>query len=122
MKMLDDVYGFMEAFDQIQNKEQLQDLYLKLIQEEYRELFEAVETKNEVEEFDACIDLIWVILGHMIVKGWNVPGGWNEVTRSNMSKLDPTTGKAIHREDGKVIKPPTWSPPNLTPHLNIKEI
>lgn len=118
MRMIQDVQQFMAAFDQLQNREQLGDLYLKLIKEEYKELTTAVKEKNEVEEFDACLDLIWVIVGHMIVKGWNVQGGWEEVRRSNMSKLDPTTGKAIHRADGKVIKPETWSPPNLLPYLN----
>src|SRR6188768_1928388 len=113
MNMKQDVLKFMEAFDQIQNKDQLQDLYADLIYEEFDEFREALMEMNEVEEFDACLDMIWVIIGHMIVKGWDVEGGWNEVTRSNMAKLDPATGKAIHREDGKVVKPANWTPPNL---------
>lgn len=122
MNMKQDVLKFMEAFDQIQNKDQLQDLYADLIYEEFDEFREALMEMNEVEEFDACLDMIWVIIGHMIVKGWDVEGGWNEVTRSNMAKLDPATGKAIHREDGKVVKPANWTPPNLLPFLNKETV
>lgn len=40
---------------------------------------------------------------------------WDEVWSSNMSKLDPETGKAIHREDGKVMKGPAYRAPDLLP-------
>lgn len=44
-------------------------------------------------------------------------GAYNEVARSNMSKVDSTTGKVLKREDGKVLKPETYSPPNLSPFI-----
>jgi len=44
-------------------------------------------------------------------------GAYNEVYRSNMSKVDSVTGKCIKREDGKILKPDTYSPPNLIPFL-----
>jgi len=34
-----------------------------------------------------------------------------------MSKVDPATGKVIKRDDGKVLKPATYSAPELTPFL-----
>ena len=44
-------------------------------------------------------------------------GAWNEVMRTNFAKIDPVTGKVRKREDGKVLKPESWQPPNLTPFL-----
>jgi predicted HAD superfamily Cof-like phosphohydrolase len=108
----------MDAGDQFgMHQEDLTRLYLKLIEEEYGELFDAILVKDEVETFDACLDLIWVIVGFMHAKGWNASDGWQEVARSNMSKVNPATGKMDRREDGKVIKHPSWSPPNLIPHM-----
>lgn len=117
--VFDDVKKFMDAGDQFeQDPVKLQELYLKLIGEEYGELFDALGMKDEVETFDACLDLIWVIVGFMHSKGWNAESGWKEVDRSNMSKVNPETGKMDKREDGKIIKHPLWSPPNLLPFMN----
>lgn len=45
--------------------------------------------------------------------GINGPMAWDEVWSSNMTKLDPETGKAIHREDGKILKAPSFRPVDL---------
>ena len=45
--------------------------------------------------------------------GADAEGAWNEVLKTNLSKIDETTGKVIKREDGKVLKPEGWEPPNL---------
>jgi predicted HAD superfamily Cof-like phosphohydrolase len=37
---------------------------------------------------------------------------WDEVKRSNFSKIGPS-GKVERREDGKILKPDTYSPPNI---------
>jgi predicted HAD superfamily Cof-like phosphohydrolase len=47
------------------------------------------------------------------MKGYDVDGAWAEVARSNLAKIDPTTGKVIKRPDGKVLKPEGWTPPSL---------
>ncbi len=118
MKLINDVYQFMDGFQQhTLDQEKKAKLYRKLIREEYKELFDAVDNQDEVEELDACLDLIWVIVGYMHSRGWDIEGGWDEVARSNMAKLDPLTGKAIHRADGKVIKPEGWTPPDLRPFV-----
>jgi predicted HAD superfamily Cof-like phosphohydrolase len=57
--------------------------------------------------------MIWVILGYCYMKGFDVDGAWKEVARSNLAKIDPTTGKVIKRADGKVLKPEGWTPPEL---------
>jgi predicted HAD superfamily Cof-like phosphohydrolase len=42
-----------------------------------------------------------------------------EIQRSNMSKLG-ADGKPIYREDGKVMKGPNYSPPDLAGVLSSK--
>lgn len=104
-----DVNTFIEACDQpVDVSSQI--LYWNLIQEEYQELMVALK---ETEELDACMDLIWVILGYCKMKGWDVYGAWDEVARSNLSKIDIQTGKVVKNENGKVMKPEGWQPPQL---------
>ena len=112
MNMHRDVSTFVEACDQKPSDENI-DLYYELIREEYSEFVDAVEDGNEVEQLDACMDMIWVILGYCYMKGWNVNGAWNEVSLSNLLKIDPQTKKVIRREDGKILKPEGWKAPNL---------
>ena len=107
--MYNDVVKFIEACDQEKKWDNVA-LYIDLIEEEYDE-FMAAGTK--VEELDACMDMIWVILGYCYMKGFDVEGAWKEVARSNLAKIDPVTGKVLKREDGKVLKPEGWTPPDL---------
>lgn len=110
--MYNDVKTFIEACEQPKSEENAQ-LYHSLIVEEYNELEIAYHRVDRVEELDACMDLIWVTLGYCYMNGWDVQGAWNEVARSNLSKINPETGKVIKREDGKVLKPEGWTPPSL---------
>lgn len=64
-----------------------------------------------------AIDIIFVAAGFLNSLGIDVEAAWAEVLRSNMSKLDPETGKACRREDGKIMKGPNYSPANLIPVL-----
>lgn len=86
-------------------------LYFSLVKEEFDELCEAVKNYDMVETADACADLIWVIEGLCHSLGIPLQRVWDEVARSNMSKT--VDGKLIKREDGKVLKPDTYSPPNI---------
>lgn len=87
------------------------DLYLNLIREEFEELEEGHKNKDVVEVADACGDLIWVILGMCNSLGINIAPVWQEIVISNMSKT--VEGKVIKREDGKILKPDTYFPPNI---------
>jgi predicted HAD superfamily Cof-like phosphohydrolase len=110
---------FMIAGDQTvdnYNKSQY-NMYLDLIKEEVQELQDAVDQDDKVEQLDALIDILVVVVGALHSLGADAEGAWNEVIRSNMSKVDPATGKVIKREDGKVLKPATYSAPELTPFL-----
>jgi hypothetical protein len=108
-----DVKTFIEACDQKINISN-QILYSNLIEEEYREFLSSISDKDEL---DACMDMIWVILGYCYMRGWDVDGAWKEVARSNLSKIDPLTGKVNKRSDGKVLKPEGWTPPQLEQFL-----
>jgi hypothetical protein len=107
-----DVHLFTSACDQKPSVENC-DLYKKLIGEEYDEFVDAVRANDDVEQLDACMDMIWVILGYCQMKGYNVAGAWDEVVKTNMAKVDPLTGKVRRREDGKILKPEGWLPPNM---------
>ena len=62
---------------------------------------------------DAICDLLYVTYGAAIALGVDINPFFEEVHRSNMSKLDPETGMATYRNDGKVIKPSTYSPADI---------
>ena len=88
-------------------------LYKKLIDEEYSEFIEADLANNDAERLDACFDMMWVIIGYMKARGWDCEQAWDEGAKSNLSKIDKTTGKVIRREDGKILKPEGWKPPDF---------
>jgi predicted HAD superfamily Cof-like phosphohydrolase len=110
-----DQYHFMQACDQTTgkfNKDQYF-MYLSLIDEEFKELEQAVHDNDTVEQLDALIDILVVTLGALHSGGFDAEGAWKEVMRTNFAKVDPATGKVRKREDGKVLKPEGWQPPNL---------
>ena len=102
---------FMKACDQSVTGDQKQfDMYMNLIDEEYRELKDA---PDDVETLDALIDILVVTIGAIHSAGWDAEGAWKEVMRTNFAKIDKETGKVRKREDGKVLKPVGWAPPDL---------
>ena len=118
----EDSRNFMKAIDNTTdsfNWDQLS-LYVKLIDEEWNELHDALEAQAEpdrVETLDALVDLLVVTLGAIHSMGADSQGAWNEVMRTNFAKVDPVTGKVRRREDGKVLKPSDWTPPQLEKFL-----
>jgi predicted HAD superfamily Cof-like phosphohydrolase len=120
---------FMRACDQAvdgSNEDQFK-MYLRLIKEEFDELQvaqginletgEQVRPVNKVETLDALLDIIVVTIGAIHSAGMNGEGGWKEVMRTNFAKIDKETGKVRKREDGKVLKPLGWTPPELAPFV-----
>ena len=107
-----DVLMFQQACDQKASPENAA-LYKSLMEEEFKEFIDAHWNRDEVEMLDGCMDLIWVTLGYCYMNGWDVQSAWNEVARSNLSKINSETGKVIKRADGKVLKPEGWTPPQL---------
>ena len=92
--------------------EEVVDLRLDLINEEVGELCEAVERDDMTEIADALTDILYVTYGMGAALGIDLDKCFEEVQRSNMSKLGED-GKPMYREDGKVMKGPNYSPPNF---------
>jgi predicted HAD superfamily Cof-like phosphohydrolase len=111
---------FMKACDQsVDNFNESQfNLYTKLIQEEVDELWTANADADRVECLDALIDILVVTVGAIHSMGADAEGAWKEVMRTNFAKIDHETGKVRKREDGKVLKPQGWTPPDLKPFVN----
>ncbi len=110
---------FMRACDQTvdaRNADQF-NMYLKLIEEEAEELNQAILAKDKVEMLDALIDILVVTIGAIHSMGADAEGAWKEVMRSNFAKIGED-GKVRKREDGKVLKPVGWTPPNLKPFVD----
>jgi len=110
---------FMRACDQSVDKfnEQQYAMYIKLIDEEHQELLEATLAEDRVEQLDALIDILVVTIGAIHSGGFDGEGGWKEVIGTNLAKIDKETGKVRKREDGKVLKPVGWTPPDLKPFV-----
>jgi predicted HAD superfamily Cof-like phosphohydrolase len=89
----------------------------RLLVEELLEYREAIAKGDLVEAADALADMVYIIVGTAVSHGLkNFPAMCAEVQRSNMSKLG-ADGKPIIREDGKILKGPNYSPPNLKQFL-----
>lgn len=110
---------FMKSCDQsVDNFNELQyAMYVKLINEEHQELLEATLADDRVEQLDALIDILVVTIGAIHSMGADAEGAWKEVMMTNFAKVDKETGKVRKREDGKVLKPTGWVPPNLKPFI-----
>ena len=99
------------------NDLKLSKLYERLVQEETQEFWDGIEHDDDIETLDGICDSIVVLVGYAYSKGWDIMGAFDEVVRSNASKIDKKSGKLLKREDGKILKPETYSPPNLTPFI-----
>jgi predicted HAD superfamily Cof-like phosphohydrolase len=111
---------FMRACDQTVegfNQEQFK-LYVNLIDEEFKELKEAIENEDMIETLDALEDILVVTIGAIHSAGMDGEGAWKEVMKTNFAKIDHETGKVRKREDGKVLKPIGWVPPGLAPFVS----
>lgn len=88
------------------------ELRLELIVEEVEELADAIDNEDLIEVADALTDILYVTYGAGHAFGIDLDACFDEVHRSNMSKLD-ANGEVIYRADGKVLKGPNYFPPDL---------
>ena len=93
-------------------------MYVKLIDEEVGELHQAVSAGDLIEQLDALIDIMVVTVGAVQSLGVDGEGAWKEVMSTNFAKIDSLTGRVRKREDGKVLKPVGWQPPQLSKYIN----
>ena len=94
-------------------------LRINLIKEELLELEEALNEKNIEETADALTDILYVTYGAGHAFGIDLDKCFDEVQKSNMSKLDKF-GNPIYNDQGKVMKGPLYFKPNFRKILNIK--
>lgn len=108
-------------------------LRLKLIKEEWQELLNAcgyevdhhgtlVDSRRQdiVEMADALGDIVYVCFGMAIEMGIDLNRVIAEIQRANLSKLGED-GQPIFRYDGKVLRGPNYSPPNILEVLRSQE-
>lgn len=133
-KQLNQLEQFQKAFGGLCNEEPTLIprenwlLRLNLSQEELDEYKDACEDENIVEVFDSILDRLFLAFGDAVEHGLQgvLEKGFDEVFRSNMSKLDENgnaiiNGVGIHDETrpmGKVLKSKNYSEPNLSQFLS----
>ncbi len=118
---IDQVKEFTEAFnikyskDMNPNLDQSTiDLRFRLMEEENQEYLEAAKNNDIVEIADALGDILYILCGTILAHGLQdkIVEVFNEIQRSNMSKLD-INGKPVIREDGKILKGPNYFKPKI---------
>ena len=112
------VKKFMETFGQeVKTKpefpsDKIVKLRYDLIKEELDEFAQAIKDRDITEVADSLTDILYVTYGAGIAFGIDLDKCFDEVQRSNMSKLGED-GKPIYNENGKVMKGPNYFKPNL---------
>lgn len=87
-------------------------LRVRLIHEEFAELQEAMAAQDLPAVAKELADLLYVVYGTAVSYGLDMDPVFREVHRSNLSKVG-----GYKREDGKWVKPPTYSPADVQPLL-----
>ena len=122
MSNFQSVKKFMKTFGQeVKSKaefpnDKIEKLRYELIKEELEELNQAIKDKNLKEVADSLTDILYVTYGAGHAFGIDLDECFNEVQRSNMSKLG-SDGKPIYNEIGKVMKGPNYFKPDLSKFL-----
>jgi len=127
-KQIEAVRKFHETFKQENGTEpRLIDenqfsLRYNLMAEENKEYFMACENQDLTEIADALGDKLYILCGTILKHGMQdiIEKVFNEIHASNMSKVGED-GKAIMREDGKILKGPNYFRPNLKQFIENAE-
>lgn len=90
-------------------------LRVRLIQEEFDELKEAMVAGPLSSVAKELADLLYVVYGTAVSYGIDMDPVFREVHRSNLSKVG-----GYKRDDGKWVKPATYSPARLEPILEAQ--
>jgi predicted HAD superfamily Cof-like phosphohydrolase len=90
-------------------------LRVRLIQEEFAELQEAMAAEDLPGVAKELADLLYVVYGTAVSYGVDMDPVFREVHRSNLSKVG-----GYKRADGKWVKPATYSPAQVEPLLAVQ--
>jgi predicted HAD superfamily Cof-like phosphohydrolase len=120
--MMDDAQAMVAAFHRLfeivghdvptELDERTKALRVRLIHEEFEELKDAMAQGDLAAVAKEMADLLYVVYGTAVSYGINMSPVFQEVHRSNMTKVG-----GHKREDGKWVKPATYSPAQITPIL-----
>lgn len=94
------------------NEKEVRSLRIKLLLEEVQEYLTAEGADDLIGVADALGDIAVIIFGTAAAYGIPLPEVFDEIHRSNMAKVSEH-GSVIRREDGKILKPEGWTPPNI---------
>lgn len=97
------------------------ELRLDLIEEEFNETAADMYVDDLIGIADGLADLLYVVYGAAVEYGIDIDAVFAEVHRSNMSKLDEN-GLPILRKDGKVLKGPNFSPPDIKKCFDLQSL
>lgn len=100
---------------------QLQAFRRKFITEEFIEFIRAEAKEDAKEELDACVDMVYVILGYCYLRGWNFAAAWDRVHEANMTKERVPEGDPRARSPWDVVKPPGFVPPDHSDLVRIPD-
>ena len=124
--IIEAVEKFHDAFNIKNNYEPTSEISIndmelrhRLMEEENNEYLEAAKNNDLVEVADALGDQLYILCGTILKHGMQhkIEEVFAEIQKSNMSKLDEN-GKAIYREDGKILKSDLYFKPNIKSVLN----
>ena len=87
------------------------EMQFKLIDEEFSEFSDAYWHEPVENQLKELADLVYVAFQFAEAAAWDLDVALERVHKSNMSKM--VNGKALRREDGKVLKGPNYQKPNL---------
>lgn len=90
----------------------------KFMREELDEYDRAYAEHNLHDQFDALIDLGYVMFGTVHLQGLPYAAGWSIVHAANMAKVRAQRAEDSARSSTfDVVKPPGWVKPDLSPLL-----
>tara|TARA_B100000029_G_C17097586_1_gene786679 strand:- start:75 stop:473 length:399 start_codon:yes stop_codon:yes gene_type:complete len=124
VKKFHETYGLPVKETPDISDEKTNQLRINLLAEELDELKEALADGNIVEVLDALTDLQYVLDGAYLsfgLQALKMPA-FEEVQRSNMSKLDEDGKPIVREEDGKILKGPNYFKPNLNQFINDEAV
>lgn len=90
----------------------------RLLREEMKEYIQAEKNNDIANLAKELADIIYIACGTAVVYGIDLNKVFEEVQRSNMSKLGED-GQPIYREDGKVLKGPNYSDADIKKVLGL---
>lgn len=91
----------------------------KMVDEEIQEFYNGWTRAQEfqtpdgyAELLDGICDSIWCLIQLAHNMGLPFEEAWEQVRKSNMAKIT-ADGRVRRREDGKILKPDGWIPPDI---------